>query len=1110
MTQTQFQAADPATSVWLAAHAGTGKTKVLVDRVLRLLLAGAEISSILCLTYTKAAAMEMQLRIRNVLLGWMRMDDATLANALHALLGRAATTDESAQARRLLCQMIDHPQGLHIQTIHAFCQSLLSRFPLEAGISPHFAVMEESEASRLLHESIERLLWLMVDPRDTESVSRALADVASQVADSTLKDVLKAIVADHALFFSLLAPEQGREQLISRIYRSLGVAPDSPADAPLHELSARLAPHADALREAAKAMKNSPIAESVLVWCAEPNEEHLSNLIEACLTQQGELRAISKFSLKDQPEHTATMQHLYESVSDCLEAQRAQAVAQYSASLVWLADALLSIYRTLKQQRFLLDYDDLILGVVTLLSQEGISGWVMTRLGYHIQHILIDEAQDTAPAQWQLTDRLLTDLFQPDTMAQQRRTLFVVGDAKQSIYRFQGADPALFAHKQHEYREWFAATQQPFCELTLDTSFRSTAAVLEAVDALCRLPALAPAIGDFAQGHRPHRSEDAGKVELWPLTCVAKPKPPLAWEVREPAYAQPDATQQMAQQIATTIRNWLDEGRQLPAKGRAVKPGDIMILVRRRGALVNALSRQLQQLSIPVAGADRIMLAQHLAVQDVLAIASWCLLPEDDLSLATILKGPLFGMDEASLFALAHPRGERDLWEWMQAGNGDAKHIATLQALLEASRYMPIYRFLIYVLEQQGLRRALKSRMGSEADDVCNELLHQALQMQEQGLTLQPFVAAMQQSESQIKRDFEQGIDAVRILTAHGAKGLQAPIVLLPDTTRKPDTKDKIWWGEEGGHHVCYAIPSGVKAPAKVVAIRKQMQDSDAQEYLRLLYVALTRAEDELYVMGATHHQKAQEGSWYALVDSALRAHAKTNVQQVDGGELLQLISPQLRAVASHADEAKANLSALPEWVLQSPLIEKAQLTLRATQAAAIESPAMLCGTLIHRLLQWMPQPDEAFDEATLHRLAVSWADSAVAHEAKTVAQEVWRIRSDASLSWLFGLHSRAELALSARLPSGRLISGQIDRLVLHEGSVHIIDFKSGRDVPPDATHTPESYRRQLADYAWLVGRLYPSMPLRCYLLWTATATLMEVNNELLENASLHLDSEAA
>lgn len=1118
MTDIQTMASDPAHSVWLAAHAGTGKTKVLVDRVLRLLLAGAELSSVLCITYTKAAAMEMQLRIRKVLSGWVMAPEETLKSELSVLLDRPATNDEIRLARVLLCRVIDHPQGLQIQTIHAFCQGLLSKFPVEAGLSPHFTVMEEEAANQLLQEATSRLLLLRVnDPKDEAIMVQSLAHVASCVADSTLAEMLKAVVDDHALFFSLLAPPQGRKKLIGRVYQNLQTNPEETGEtlqASLMQKLQSLKPdlHATLLSLMSGSKDQQKLGLQLENWLLHSNDPSATTaLADACLTGDGEPRK-KIFTLAKNDAHSQILGQLRDLAVAHEQSRRALAVANYSEALILLADGLLGIYRTLKQQRALLDFDDVIMGVIALLSQDGISGWVMSRLGYRIQHLLIDEAQDTAPAQWMLTDRLLSELFQPDMAGSQPRTLFVVGDAKQSIYRFQGADPALFSHKRNDYRHWFAATGSPFVELTLDRSFRSSPAILQVVDRVCSMPQLQAALGVFSDDHAVHRHEDASIVELWPLISLPKPETPMAWDVTIPLYAQHDAAHLMACELAATIKEWLDGKRILPSKGRPVEAGDIMILVRRRGTLVKALSRQLQQAGVPVAGADRIVLADHLAVKDVLVIAQWCLLPEDDLALATLLKGPLFALDEDALFALAHNRKETSLWQKMQQ-DGHPEQVQALQSLFEKARHETPYRFMTYLLQTLGLQMQMKARMGSEVDDVCHELLAQTLKMQQAGsCSLQECVATLQQAASQIKRDLEQGVNAVRILTVHGAKGLQSPIVFLPDTTRKPDNKDKLWWEENNQHHTCYAVPSGVKPPERVAQLKQAIRQTEYEEYLRLLYVALTRAEDELYICGATHNATAQEGSWYELMSHVLADCEGMKKEPARDGEKMVVASPQIRVVPQALPSQAASSEPLPSWVQASlPAEEKANFMRPSEMLHHAESGALAArGTLIHRLLQWMPQPDHADALNDLTARAAGWAEQEPQGGIAAVVEEVWRVRSDPNLAWIFGTGSKAEVALRAQHPSGRIISGQMDRLIVMPDGVHIVDFKSGRDVPAHAAEAPQSYRRQLADYVWLVRRLYAGRPIRAYLLWTATASLMEVNSELLENDGLQLDSNAS
>lgn len=1102
--QAQFQAADPAQSVWLAAHAGTGKTKVLTDRVLRILLSGVPLEAIVCLTYTKAAAMEMQHRLRKELARWCTQDKAALAQSLEVLLGRGATTAELTLAPTLLCQLLDHPKGIAIQTIHAFCQSLISAFPIEAGLPYGVEVADEARAAELLHASVQQLYRLEMGTADQHIIADALEAVATAAGDETLRGILHAVVAEHALFFALLGREGGKQKLMDDIAAALHVDAQMSAASVDTALAAWMAEHADALRLAGLAWqsgsdKTAAIASALLRVLASPSDAALLQaFLSACRTGKGELRAASVFTIKKEPDHNLILARLYDALEQHQDQLRALACARFSCHIVTLADGLLTRYAEQKARAGLLDYDDVIIACIRLLSDEESRGWVASRLGYRVRHLLLDEAQDTSPAQWVLLGQLIGELFQGDH-ASEARSLFVVGDKKQSIYRFQGADPQLFSQSEQEYERWFSQAGLPFVRLSLDTSFRSSSAVLEAVDALCALPQLRGAIGQMASGHRPHRSHDAGRVELWPLIGVPKPEISSAWELAAPAYALPDANEQLAAHVAKTIADWLAQGRVLPSKGRAIRPEDIMVLVRRRGALVRALHRQLHRLHVPVAGADRIDLASHLAVQDMLAMARWCLLASDDLSLACVLKGPLFALDERALFDVAYGRAEASLWQRLRGLPQHKATVATLQALAEAAQHRTPYEFFVLMLYEYGLFSALLARMGNEVRDVCAAFLDQVQQLQSEGqMQLQAVLSRLESMRQQIKRDMEQGVPAVRIMTVHGAKGLQAPVVLLPDTTQKPPLREHVWWGEHEGRHVCFVVPPHHKAPAVVERIKQSVRTADAEEYQRLLYVAATRAEDELYVMGSTSTAKATvpDGSWYALMRCTFAAH----YQQVQGESPpaedapWTISSPQLHPLPPAQDVAQMPVPPLPDWARMAvPLRESAAAPVYRQASSAHEDKGSLAarrGILVHRLLQWA-KADCLADSQAWQALAMRWAEGLPQESAISAAEEARRVRNTAALAWVFGPHSRAEVALQVNLEAGAVLRGQIDRLVLlpdgqHPTEVHIVDFKTGQDNQA----VPDAYARQMAAYHAAMQRLYPHAQVQCHLLWTASCRL--------------------
>lgn len=1123
MTDAQFKASDPACSVWLSAHAGTGKTKVLVDRVLRFLLQGAPPSSIICITYTKAAAMEMQLRIRKKLTEWVSADEKKLQKSLHSLLGRDALDQECTMARTLLCRLMDDCDGVRVQTIHSFCQSILASFPVEAGVTPHFQLMDERTSQELFQEARQRFLGDVATEGHDSQLMQALADVAAGVSDMGLQDIMKALAGQHRRIAELMRGASALIRLNTRLYHYWGMPYRTSAEDILHPQGGLyqaeckeqlLATVALLLAEKSKTVK--ALGQAIVSWFdSDGSPTAFGAYTKSFLKADGDKKTPRAFYTetfaKAHPQQAAWLDEEQERVYQLRERLEGARVARFSEAVLSIAEGVLSLFQALKREAGWLDYDDLIAHTLDLFRQDGMAAWVMVRMDQQFKHILIDEAQDTSPQQWLLTQYLIRELYDASVM-ESPRTLFVVGDEKQSIYSFQGADPRGFELWQRYYEAHFDQQGLPFEHLSLDMSFRSSQAVLEVVDAC--FP---------SSRHDVWRQGQAGQVELWPLVEKQKVETPVSWEVEEPLYFQESPVQRLCDNVATSIAGWLRDGRQLASQGRAVEAGDIMILLQKRKPLAKRLAAALMRAGIPVAGADRLKLNDHLAIQDVMALANWSLHPDDDLALACVLKGPWIGYSEDQLFELSYNRGEALLWQ--RLAESDAVSFDRLNEIRYQARSLSPHDWLFYLLEKLNGRIECKRRFGDEVDELFDELLNQSLVF-ESGHTphLQSFVHWLHASDTEIKRELEQASGAVRIMTVHGAKGLQAPIVILPDTTRTPDApRGVLWWDDmPDGESICFAQPVGSQSH-KIRGIKDALKARDKEEYLRLLYVAMTRAEDELYVCGWEPSKASKQRSWYDVISGGLST--LESKQELEDGRI-RLAYEQTAAVDVRKCEEKKRADVPPPiWLSQSARKESAPRILSPSLSYAGEEEhygdgdgselAIARGNLIHGLLQWLPKPEASFEKSVLFDMAHALAVSVEGLNIEVVVEEVWRIRQDRRFDTIFSKTSMAEVSLvgyvrgvgGESLP----VSGQIDRLLIEDGVLHVVDFKSNRVVPQTPEDVPTAYIHQLWMYRALLAASYPDYSIKTSLLWTASPEWMVIPQELLDRyGECALDSLAA
>ena len=1149
----------PDRTVWVAASAGAGKTTILTRRVLSLLVHGTPPGRILCLTFTKAAAAEMALRVNARLGAWAAADAATLTRELQELLNRAPSDAERLRARGLFGLVLDVPGGMKIQTIHAFCQSLLRRFPVESGLAPHFEVMDERAANDAMLSARDDLLRAArAEPNG--AVGRAWAAVTAETNEETFGKLMRGLAAKRGALKRLFELKGGEAGALATLRARLGLTEGETAASILADGLSDSAFDLAALRGVVARLANGsdPEQERAAIladYLAAPDRRvgKFADYCQCFLTKEGMPRArlINKGTAgnTDAPE---ILQREAERLVALCQRLRAAKLADLGAALLTLAGHLLAGYERHKARRAALDYDDLILKTRDLLLGEGdlaaqAAAWVLFKLDGGLDHILVDEAQDTSPEQWEVVAAVAEEFFAGEGARERPRTLFVVGDLKQSIYSFQGADPEAFLRMRAHFQER-AERSQAWRVRDLLMSYRSTDAVLRAVDAVfARDPArVGVAEGGGSVKHNLKRFGQAGLVELWPPVGPREPDAVAPWASPTETQAGDSPQNRLAAVIAAQIAAWIGQER-LESYGRAMRPGDIMVLVRRRTGFVSELVRGLKARGVPVAGVDRMVLTEQLAVMDLIAFGQVLLLPDDDLTLATVLKSPLVGLEETQLFEIAHGRSGR-LWDALAtraakddaAGPFRAAH-DLLARFLALADYARPYEIFSRLLGREGGRRKLLARLGVEAEDAVAEFLNRALGYEREAPpSLQGFLHWFAAGEAEIKRDLEQSVrDEVRIMTAHGAKGLQAPVVILPDTMQTPTQQDTLLWTALDEAADDPALPRLPLWPPRVAddeavaaAARAAAKRRAEEEYRRLLYVALTRAEDRLYVCGWHGKTAPPPGCWYAMVREGLQDLAAEGAAEpvefdftaltADGwsGAGLRLRHAQSAAPDKTRDEAAApdeplaplpdfaRAPAKPETRPSRPLAPSKPDPLSEAEPAMLspfaedDGARFLRGLLIHRLLQSLPElaPDARAAAAARYLARPLWNLDAARQAA--IAAEALRVIEDARFAAVFGPGSRAELSIAGRVGE-RAVSGQIDRLVALEDRVLIVDYKSNRPPPTRVADVPAAYLRQLAAYRALLEQIYVGKRVDCALLWTDGPLWMDIPADLLERQIL-------
>lgn len=1148
-TENQRLAAEPARSAFVMANAGAGKTRVLTNRVARLLLNKTDPEKILCLTFTKAAAAEMADRLFGVLGEWALANDNDLNDALFGLEGgetKPRNAGALADVRRLFARALETPGGLKIQTIHSFCESVLRRFPIEAGVAPGFSVIEDADAKAILNtaldhiarralrepalgEAIERLSLFQ-----SEDKLRALLIGAAEV-DFTHGDDLDCTLA----------------ALASKLDVDPGVTESEIIESFIHGIDR------SRFDDAQSALANS--GKNAEKRCAAPMRQFLQTpeqllqwqaLRRLFVKTDGDPRANygDKTTEKTHPWVNAYLLELESQFIAADQALKANSLFRDTAAYFFTLHALQENYRTAKANRASLDFNDLIEKTRALFNNSA-SAWIMYKLDHGIDHILIDEAQDTSPAQWTVIESLFEEYLSGRGARDAHRSFFAVGDMKQSIYSFQGADVDLFKEKEQDLGKRLSAISD-YKNTPLTLSFRTTEPVLTFVDAMFDDPQAAEGLGEIPR-HSVERDGAAGLVEIWPLCPRPETPKPKPWDkpVDEPSDDHPVSV--LSNRITQTIKQWLNHKTILESQGRPIGPGDILILVQSRGPLFNEIIRQLARQGVRVAGADRLKLLKDPAIEDLLSFAKFALFTGDDLSLAETLKSPLFEFeDDQDLFPLAQGRPkEQSLWAALnrRADTNPAWRMAADQIAVARSvglTHGP-YAFLSHILEMDAPsgRRRFYERLTESSREAIDEMLRQALNFENaHPRSLRGFVHWFEENAGIVKREMDRAGEAVRVMTVHGAKGLEADIVFLVDADRGPMTSlgpvfelAQTSSRDNVPNKISVLVGGADRHIESTAHAREEKKKKAYEEYRRLLYVAATRAKDRLYICGVERGndkrpREKQTGvkSWHSLAEDAfdeigarIEAEDRPFWDNLDS-PVRRLTCKQTARIQSTIDVAPRALIKTPPWLFTktapeapaailspSRLAGEEDQALLETEKSAAYSPAQgegryFRGRTLHRLLELLPDIDRDRRQAAADKLLAHLAPDIDPAARARWREEVIAILNDKKFSVVFGAGSRAEVSIAGTPQGARpglVINGQIDRLAVRDSEVLIVDYKTNRPPPPRIEETAPAYIAQMAAYRALLQEIYPDRQISSALLWTYDARLMPVPDSLMDHA---------
>ena len=1151
----QHEASEPAASAFVMANAGTGKTHLLVGRVIRLMLDGVEPERILCLTYTRAAAAEMSTRLFETLSGFIAMDGEKLITTIHDKIGHAEfKPDQLDLARRLFTRALETPGGLKVQTIHAFCERLLQRFPVEAGIMPGFSVLDEPAERELLAQARREVLG-----NADAKLATQVATVLNYTSEMTFDRLLLELLGKRKGLLDSFGSDNAFSQLHDGLNARLGLTDSDTADDIRQDFLSTLdwsaLDHAaDALSASASTTDQSQAARIKEASNAASHEDRFAALQSVLLKADGDPKASKSLMTKKvgdaHPDIRPMLEDLQQSCLDACQQIRALAVRDATEALVAVALQVTRRFTSLKQRASAYDYADLIERTNELLTGSNQAAWVLYKLDQGLDHILIDEAQDTSLEQWRIINALTDEFFAGEGARDiSGRTIFAVGDRKQSIYSFQGADPEVFDRQRDHYKQAVNGAHGKFISVELQTSFRSSCKVLEAVDLVFAHDDTKDGVTSTDQPdvrHIASRIRDEGIVEIWDIERQPRAESPDRWLPPETAggAAQLPANVRLANAIARKIQGWLYvQPLEMLAPDRPVRPSDILILLRERSSLMEAIVRALKDHNVPVAGADRLHLLDHIAVQDLIALGRFVVLPEDDLNLASLLKSPLLLRDDGErfnddddIFHLANGRGNDTVWQSLQGASGCTHAVGKLRRWRDDAASTGVYRFYANVLSRDEGRAHILSAIGNEAGEPVDAFLQQCVEYERTNLSsIAGFLAWLEATSASLKRDMEQAAGEVRVMTVHGAKGLEAPIVFLPDTCTKPDGRKVagVLFDEDADDLPVWRIKKefSVDATRQLEEARKAAMQ---REHNRLLYVAMTRARDRLYVCGFLKSKKAdgwendepEYGTWYHAIRRALVEEGLASTVDDEGRIVWRFGSGAITSTGKSDELVRETRDVdMPAWATSAvPAVDRPMRWLTPSGLGEADSSASRDGwspevalsplaaahdrryrrgSLVHRLLQSLPDlPAEARESAARRYLA---RNGVTEPDLSATAGEVMALFADDRFAGVFASDARAEVSISAMLsPPGAArfgISGQIDRLLVTPDKVLIVDFKTNRPPPETVDQVPASYLRQLAAYAHVLHDIYPAHAIECALLWTDAPRLMPVPQSMLDTA---------
>lgn len=1072
-------------NTWIEASAGTGKTKTLIDRILLLLLHGASPNEILCITFTNAAASEMKSRLLEIV-EILKNSDTEQIQTFLTNIGINKITENLIEKCKQLSEIM-FSNEVKIMTIHSFCFSIINQFPIESNTFFSSKIIEEKQIKKILEQAITEVT---LNEDCNPFLKKCIKFLGNSVEPYTISEILLKQIPFKGEYLRIFS--EGIEKLKEKCANFFKVDVNFLNNLDLseeYEIKFKsIEQNKQLFQDFLNAIKNNEeskqIYDSINNYFSD-GKNKAENIFNIFLTKKNTPRKqiLKKNILSENINLAEIINKIQNILLDTIEQQKRITSAKLSLAITLFSATVIDKYEEIKEDQKVFEYDDILIKARKILLSEN-SDWIKFKISLNTSHVLIDEAQDTNEIQWEIIKIITEDFYTGNSVANDR-SIFVVGDVKQSIYSFQGANPKHFLEAKEYFKKKLAESSIKLKEVFQNKSYRSTNTILNFVDKTFQSPALIKALTNESKEiiHTVNRKDTSSEIEIWPIINSTSSPYPTGWEI--PIYAKQSCSPYiiLAKKIALMIKEKIQSKLFLPSKKRNITPEDFLILFQRRNSFIMQVIKALKKEGIPVSGIDKLDLLEHISIQDILSLARFVLFPYDNLNLACLLKSPFCNISEKNLLSLCKDISfDNTILDNIK--NFNEKLYQKLMHWIEISKKYTIYDFFYTILEKEKFKKRLAERSGIETINILEEFLQNVFEFEknEDCPTLFNFLYWIQENNLKVNSNNSIG-NGVKLSTVHGAKGLQAPCVILADANFYNINVDNYIWND-----ILLFYPNIENATKEIISLRNQEIKKRSDEYYRLLYVALTRAQDALYITGAKFEKDLNQNCWYKIL---LNTFEKIEHKKINNKNFNDQI---LRIDGLRKIKNKYNILE-PKGEPINIVLDKLNLPL-TNNNLCVKSTEIDTGIFIHELLaNYFSNNKDEFIEFLKSSLKTNKYNLSE-NDINEVEKIIFNIINSNNLNWVFAENSYPEISFISKTNRKEALEGRIDRIIINKDhSIDLIDIKTS---PVKPKLIPYNILKQLRFYSNFLKTTYKHQYIRTSILWTCDCSLQKVPNKLL------------